>query len=60
MGAVFFTILTSIISGVPEYGAGGGGMGDIITLQFLLIFLFIPMISIMFMFIIKTSSPGGE
>ena len=54
LGAVFFTILTAIMSGI------GGGYGNILALQFLLIFIFIPMISIAFIFMIKAATPGGE
>jgi flagellar protein FlaJ len=54
LGAIFFTVLTAIISGI----AGAGG--DLILLQFFLIFVFIPMISFVFIFLIRTSSPGEE
>jgi len=55
IGAIFFTILTAIISGIML-----GGATDIVFMQFILIFLFIPIISIMFMYLVKNSSPGGE
>jgi len=54
LGAVFFTILTGIMSGIA------GGVGDVIVLQFLLIFIFIPLISAAFVILIKTMTPGGE
>ena len=54
LGAIFFTILTAIISAI------GGGGEDIIILQFILIFLFMPLISIMFIYLIKSSTPGEE
>lgn len=54
LGAIFFTVLTAIISGIS--GAGG----EIISLQFFLIFVFMPVISFAFIYIIKTSTPGGE
>ncbi|MEM5801877.1 MAG: type II secretion system F family protein [Candidatus Aenigmatarchaeota archaeon] len=54
IGAIFFTILTAIISGIT------GGATDIIFVQFILIFLFIPLVSTVFIFLIKSSSPGGE
>ncbi len=54
LGSIFFTVLTAIIAGI------GGGQGDIIMLQFFLIFMFLPIISVAFIFLIKASSPGGE
>jgi len=54
LSAVFFTILTSIMSGIA------GTTGNIIILQFLLIFFFIPLISAAFIILIKTMSPTGE
>jgi flagellar protein FlaJ len=54
LGAVFFTILTSIMSGVA------GVTGDIIMLQFLLIFVFLPILSMMFIILIRSVTPGGE
>ena len=54
LGTLFFTILTSLMSGM------GGSTSNLVTLQFLLIFLFIPAISASFIILIKMSSPGGE
>ncbi len=54
MGAIFFTILTAIISGIS------GTAGNLIVLQFLVIFLFLPLISVMFIVLVKSSSPGEE
>lgn len=54
LGAIFFTILTSIISGI------GGAPSNIIVLQFFLIFLFLPLISILFIYLIKATAPTGE
>ena len=54
LGAIFFTVLTAIISGIS--GAGS----DIIMLQFMLIFLFMPLISIVFIYLIKSATPGEE
>jgi len=56
VGAIFFTILTSIISGL------GGAMqtSNIIVLQFLLIFCFMPMVSVLFIIFVKTITPGQE
>jgi flagellar protein FlaJ len=54
VGAIFFTILTAIISGIS------GMSVDVISLQFILIFLFIPLVSIGFIYLVKAASPGGE
>jgi len=54
LGAIFFTILTSIISGITA------ASGNIIILQFLLIFIFIPLISTAFIVLIKAAAPEGE
>jgi flagellar protein FlaJ len=59
LGAIFFTIMTAIMSGMG--GGGGFGVGmDTITLQFLLIFIFLPLISTVFIILIKSISPSGE
>ncbi len=54
LGAIFFTILTAIIAGVV------GGTSNIVMLQFLLVFIFMPIISVAFLFLIKKATPGGE
>ena len=54
LGAIFFTILTAIMSGI------GGGATNILILQFFLIFIFIPVVSLLFMYLIKVAQPGGE
>lgn len=54
LGAIFFTVLTAIISGISGTG------GNIILLQFFLIFVFMPLISIMFIYLIRSATPGGE
>lgn len=54
LGAIFFTILTSILSGI------GGVSGNIIYLQFFLVFIFIPLISLVFIMLIRSITPGGE
>jgi flagellar protein FlaJ len=54
LGAIFFTVLTAIISGISGTGE------NIVTLQFFLIFLFMPMISMMFIYLVKSATPGGE
>jgi len=54
LGAIFFVVLTAILSGIS------GGGGNAIFLQFFLIFIFLPMVSAMFIFFVKSTSPGGE
>ena len=54
LGTIFFTILTSIMSGL-----GGMPVTNIVFIQFFLIFLFMPLISLAFIVLIKASSPGG-
>ncbi|MBI4894738.1 MAG: type II secretion system F family protein [Candidatus Aenigmarchaeota archaeon] len=54
LGAIFFTVLTAIVSGIS------GGGENIIMLQFTLIFLFMPIISAAFIMMIKSATPGGE
>jgi len=54
LGAIFFTILTAIISGI------GGAPANVIFLQFFLIFVFLPLVSVLLMFIVKYSTPAGE
>jgi len=54
LGAIFFVVLTSILSGI------GGGAGNVIFLQFFLIFVFLPMVSAVFILLIKSITPGGE
>lgn len=54
LGAIFFTILTAIISGIS------GVAENLIFLQFFLIFVFLPLVSLAFIFIIKTMTPGSE
>lgn len=53
LGAIFFVILTAILAGIS--GAGS----NIVFLQFFLIFLFLPLIAAVFIFLIKSASPGG-
>jgi len=54
LGTIFFTILTSLMSGI----GGGLSQTNIILVQFFLIFLFIPLISAGFIILIKATSPG--
>jgi archaellum biogenesis protein FlaJ (TadC family) len=55
LGTIFFIILTSVMSGFT------GIIGtNIIYIQFFLIFMFVPLISIAFIILIRTASPGGE
>ncbi len=53
LGAIFFTILTSIMAGFA------GGM-DIVVLQFFTIFIFLPLLSALFIVFLKMMDPGGE
>lgn len=55
LGAIFFTILTSIITGL-----GGVSSSGIVLMQFFIIFIFIPLVTLGFIIIIKSASPGGE
>jgi len=55
LGAVFFVILTSIMSGI------GGTGSNTLFLQFFLIFFFLPAVSAIFLIMIRsTTPPGGE
>jgi len=54
LGAIFFVILTAILAGI----AGAGS--NIIFLQFFLIFLFLPLLAGVFIFLIKSAAPGGK
>ena len=55
LGAIFFTILTSVMTGI-----GGVSKMNIVFIQFFLIFFFIPLVSFAFIVLIKMASPGGE
>lgn len=50
-GSIFFIVLTSIM-------ASTGGF-EVVTIQSFLVFLFLPIVSIMFLILIKTKSPLG-
>ena len=54
IGAIFFIILTSVMSGMA------GGSVNLVFLQFIIVFFIIPLISIAFIVVVKTISPGGE
>lgn len=54
MGAIFFSILTSIMSGLS-----GVGM-DTVFLQFALIFIFLPAVTAVFILLIRSSAPSTE
>ena len=54
LGAIFFTILSAIFGGISGVG------GNIIALQFFLIFFFLPLVSAAFIIFIKGISPSGE
>jgi len=56
LGAIFFTILTSIISGISQ----SADTSNIIMLQFFLIFVFMPLVSALFIIMIKSVTPGEE
>jgi len=55
LGAIFFTILTSILSGIAQ-----SGPTSVVSLQFLIIFVFMPLISVLFIFLVRSSTPGVE
>jgi flagellar protein FlaJ len=54
LGTIFFVILTSIFSGIS--GAGT----NMILLQTLIIFVFLPLLSLGLIVLIKSATPGGE
>ncbi len=54
LGAIFFVILTSIFSGIS------GVSGNIVLLQSIVIFIFLPLLSLMFILLVKVASPIGE
>lgn len=56
MGAIFFTILTSIMSGISS----NTNTSDIVILQFILIFAFMPLISTFFIILVRSITPGAE
>ena len=53
LGAIFFTVLTSIISSIST-----SNTSNIVVLQFILIVVFLPLISAAFIILIKSISPG--
>jgi len=55
LGTIFFIILTSVMSGFTGIVAE-----NVIFIQFFLIFMFIPLISVAFIILVKAASPGGE
>jgi flagellar protein FlaJ len=57
LGAIFFTVLTSILSSISIRSSGGG---NAIVLQFLLIFIFLPTITAVFIILIKSATPSGD
>jgi len=58
IGTIFFTVLTSILSGISLGSSGGGG--NAILFQFLLIFIFLPAITAVFIILIKSATPSGD
>lgn len=57
VGSIFFIVLTSIMS---AFGIGGGLIELIVVLQFLVIFVGLPLISLGFIYVLKTFSPKRE
>ena len=55
LGTIFLIILTSIFAGM-----GGGASQNVILLQTLMIFIFLPLVSVAFIVMIKSSAPGEE
>jgi flagellar protein FlaJ len=53
LGSIFFTILTAIISSISS-----ADTGSIVVIQFLLIVVFLPLISAAFIVMIKSITPG--
>lgn len=60
LGVIFFTVLTSIIGGISAIGPVSGSGGNVIILQFILICVFLPGLSAIFIVLIKSSMPPGE
>jgi len=54
LGTIFFVILTSIVSAL------GGATQNILGLQLFMIFIFLPMVSILFLFLVKKAQPIWE
>ena len=54
LGTIFFIILTSIVSAL------GGATQNILGLQLFMIFVFLPMVSILFLFLVKKAQPVWE
>ena len=54
LGTIFFVILTSVVSAL------GGATQNILGLQLFMIFVFLPMISILFLFLVKKAQPIWE
>jgi flagellar protein FlaJ len=54
LGTIFFVILTSIVAGLTGVGQ------QVLALQFFLIFILLPVISALFIYLVKISTPGGE
>lgn len=54
LGAIFFLILTSIVTGIT------GASQQLLFLQFFLIFIFLPIVSGVFVYIVRIAAPGGD
>jgi len=55
IGSIFFVILTSIISGIS-----GTPLESIVPMQFFLMIFLLPAVSLLFLFLVKKSSPGED
>lgn len=54
LGTIFFIILTSIVSAI------GGATQNVLGLQLFMIFIFLPAISTLFLFLVKKAQPSWE
>lgn len=53
VGSILFLVLSTI------FGSMGSGIGDILMLQFFLVFIFLPLISVGFIVLLKGMNPEG-
>jgi flagellar protein FlaJ len=54
LGTIFFIILTSVVSAI------GGATQNILSLQLFMIFIFLPTVSILFLYLVKKAQPFWE
>jgi len=54
LGVLFFVILTSIVSGITGVAA------NVLFVQFFLIGVFLPLVAVVFIWLVKATSPAGE